>query len=521
MLRASKINYSYYDVDSLRIIKKNKEDEIATYLAFMDEPGYKEALAASRAELSFIQQALTEVSRGASEKKVEAIPAPVEQKSADVVYYNPMSRKVRAKPICSFTEAQKALMRKYIEEGEDVDDAATKPLINATIYDEMELDYNFDPALVITEGQISYTFQFLNDYYKQNHPYIDRNDTAGTPHPVFQKTPKLDFPCTKDDIIPCNTLLRALQLLLTKAERWEKGDKKEPSVPELKQPAEKRKYTVLTEKEIEILEVIYKCLPPSRQLMFNVIVRDGSEIMNKAVILPDGFVYDASVAEKQLKLITPKGKFPAVFEGSCPTHPAITFKVVKDERGHDIYSEIKPALYYDNVIKILQDNVAYFQRVVKVDGMKALSDPELSEDRDGAIFKLSKYLEKIEKTPFIETDDAKENENLVAIKNNQIKVIQAAIHALQFVDLAKFQAVTKECSKVPEKSYAAVKTKFNGINSGKGFFGKIYRAGAYLTGTIHGQIGVEMPTIVARVNALLERCEHNLKQQQNPGRKLN
>jgi hypothetical protein len=520
MLRPSKINYSYYDLESLRIIEKNIEDDIATYLALINEPGYKEALAASRAKLSSIQHAITEVSKAAPEKKMEVIPAPVEQKSANVVYYNPESRKVRAKPICSFTEAQKALMRRYIEEGEDLDDAATKPLINATIYDEIELDYNFDPALIITEGQISYTFQFLKDYYKKSHPYVDRDDTSGMPHPVFQKTPKLDFPCTKDDIIPCNTLLQAIQLLLAKAERWEKGDKREPSVPELKQPAVKRKYTVLTDQEVEILEIIYKCLPPSRQLMFNVIVRYDSEIMNKAVILPDGFVYDASVAEKQLKLMTSKGKFPAVFEGGCPSNPAITFKVVRDERGQDIYSEIKPALYYDNVIKILQDNVAYFQKVVKVEGMKVLSDTELSDERDGAIFKLSKYLEKIEHTPVIKTDDAKENENLVAIKANQIKVIQAAIHALQFLDVAEFEAVTKECSKVPEQSYAAVKTKFNGINSGKGFFDKIYRAGAYLTGTIHGQIGVEMPTIVARVNALLARCEKSLELSEQSKKKL-
>lgn len=531
--QAPKVNYSYYDLSSLLIIERDIKNDIATYQYLISEPGVKEILAESEAKLAIVQRAiaapqvapLTSYRQPQSMREEKADPVATsllgaEQKSAAVVYYNPVSRKVRAQPICSFTQAQKDLMSEYIQNGDDLDDAATKPLIEATIWDEIMMDYNFDPGLVITEGQINSTFQFLNDYYKIPHPYVDRNDTTDKPHPVFQKTPTLDLPSTKDDVIPCNTLLRAIQLLLTKAERWKKGDKQEPVVPELKQPEVKRTYTSLTDEEVMTLEKIYKCLPPSRQLMFNVIVRDGNEIMNRAVILPDGFVYDASVAEKQLKLVSPKGKFPAIFEGCCPSNPSITFKVVRDEIGKDIYSEIKHALYYDKVIKLLKSNAASFQRAVVVEGMKQLNDTVLSEERDGAIFKLSKYLEKIEKTPVIDTGIEKENENLAVIKANQIKVIEAAIHALQFVDVKKFHEVTKQCSSVPEQSYAAVMTKFNGINSGKGFFGKIYRAGAYLTGTIHGQIGVEMPTIVGRVNALLQRCEKSLDLQQKSERRF-
>ncbi len=516
MFSTRKTNYAYYDIASLRIKEKNIKDNIETYKFLINEPGYKEELANSEAELSLIQQTIAQYQKNERkvEEKKEVIAKPQEQKPDAIIYYNPVNRKFSVQPIFRFTEAQKEIMIKYIEEGDDLDDAATKPLINATIYDEILMEYNFDPGLVVTEGQIN-SLKFLQDYYKIPHPYIDRNDPTNTPHPIFQKTPTLDLPSTKFDVIPCNTLLRAIQLLLAKAERWKNGDKHEPTVSELKQPKEKRKYTSLTEKEVAILEIIYKCLPPSRQLMFNVIVRDGDEIMNKAVILPDGFVYDASCAEKQLKQVSPLGKFPAIFEGRCPSNAAIPFKVVRDATGQDIYSEIKPALYYDNVIKILKNNAAYFQKVVDVE-MKPLNDEVLSTEREVMLFKLSKYLEKIETMPVMRTGNEEENVNLAIVKINQLKVINAAISALKSLDAKMFHDVTKECSSIPEQSYAAVKTKFNGINSGKGFFSKFYRVGAYLTGTIDGQIGVEMPTIVTRIKALLVCCQDSLELKQSP-----
>lgn len=482
------------------------QNQIMNAITRAEEKGSNVPAAVPHSSLSSRRQTLTE-------EKKEAAPlaaAMPEVSSGGIVYYNPTSRKVRAQPIYVFTEDEQKLMQDYFAKGDDLDDAAIKPLIEAAIMDGINLELNFFPASVIPEGLVDYSFKWLEEYFATPHPFFDSN---GKKHPTFQKAPTLDVPCTKDDVLPCNTLLRALKLFLEKAKKWEDGDKTEPAVPELKQLGEKRQYTALTQQEVEILETIYRHLSSSRQLMFNCIVRDHTnQIINKAVQLPDGYVYDESLVEKLLVCTSPPKKFPAIYEGHCPDNQEITFKVVRDESGKDLYSEIKPVAYYGRVVDLLKINAARFVNVVNAEDTKPLKNADLSHERDDMLLKLAGLLEKIEKTPLIKTANEQDNAKYLAIQKDQIAVIQAAIKALKHVDAKEFKDAIEHHS-----SFAAVKTKLSGFNEGKSTISKFYRGVAYAAKTIDKQVGVMMPTVVERVQDLLTRCENDLNPRQNLG----
>ena len=90
----------------------------------------------------------------------------------------------------------------------------------------------------------------------------------------------------KEDIIPCNTLIKAIQLLLLIIDQHEICS----------QPVEKNKF----DPSQEILsEAFYQKLPPKHQRLFDIICRDPmtNMIMKDPVFLPDGYAYDRSTAE--------------------------------------------------------------------------------------------------------------------------------------------------------------------------------------------------------------------------------
>jgi len=455
------------------------------------------------------------------EEKKEVAPAPAKpaKKSGELVYYNPISRPVPVKPIRTFKDAEKKVMTDYLEflkSSMDTVDRIVNPLIEATIWDELFEVYNFSPAFVIPEGLINTSLETLTAYFETQHPFVDRNDPTNKVHPIFQKTPTADLPCTIHDVIPCNTLLRAIEILLDKATKWKNKDNSEPDVPELKEPAEKRQYSLpgstgLTRADVDTLETIYRYLPASRQLMFNCIVRDlrTGQIMHKAVQLTDGEVLDESDAIKLLKQISPPGEFPAIYEGQCPSDPRIKFKVVKDENGVDLYSEMKPALYYNKVVELLKAHAAAFKEHVNVEQQATLRDPNLQRERGLMQVSSASLLnviaaKKMELQP--ETTQGvinKKDETIYKKLCAQENVVRAAINALNNANCTEFDTAVKA-----NPDYRGAVTKFGGIQTGNSMASRIYLWGAQKTGTIKGQeTGLILQMLVPNIQDLLHRCE--------------
>lgn len=106
-----------------------------------------------------------------------------------------------------------------------------------------------------------------------------------------------DISFTEADLIPCNTLIQAIQQLLVIIETEGKVG---PVIP-------KPKYATLEQKTdrqripqqlIPIIDKFYSAMPDKHKVLFDIVCRDPvcGHIMDDPVFLPDGFVYDRTIA---------------------------------------------------------------------------------------------------------------------------------------------------------------------------------------------------------------------------------
>jgi len=107
----------------------------------------------------------------------------------------------------------------------------------------------------------------------------------------------------KSDIIPCNSLIIAMQQLLTIID---KGDNVEAKSIENKflmtEQSNASADPVISDDMVALMEAHYKKLPNKHKLLFDAICRDPytHQIMVIAVLLPDGRFYDLKTAKAAL-----------------------------------------------------------------------------------------------------------------------------------------------------------------------------------------------------------------------------
>jgi hypothetical protein len=198
----------------------------------------------------------------------------------------------QAQALQSFSEEESEIMRTHYEKIP----AELKNLFDAALNDEcIKLDMITNPVFIRGDGHV-YDLETVKDMLER-----------GGKNPLDETK---QF--TKEDIIPCNPLIRAMQLLL------EIIHNKEIII----QPVETNHF-VPTSEFIKKIEAFYqRALPTKHQSLFDAICRDSytNMIMNDPVFLPDGYAYNRDTARLLLESVKPMESAP------CPRDESILFK---------------------------------------------------------------------------------------------------------------------------------------------------------------------------------------------------
>lgn len=207
-------------------------------------------------------------------------------------------RAYTAQPIRRFTAKEMDKINAHYNQLPD----ALKNLMKASISDEIiSLDLMKDPVFIRSEGQV-YDREELEQLFK-------KSQTARAPL-------NQDLIFTKNDIIPCNTLIQAMEKLLDII-NVDDEKKIKSTIPEkLSSLLESNKKRV-DDNLIKLIEAHYNNMPDKHKILFDIICRDPvtKMIMQDPVLLPDGYVYDSTTALTYIKY---QG-------GQCPLNSDITF----------------------------------------------------------------------------------------------------------------------------------------------------------------------------------------------------
>lgn len=205
------------------------------------------------------------------------------------------SKKVVAKPLRTFSVAE---MKKIHEHSLSLPEHL-RQLLEAVLEEGTTLEFTDNPHFIKGEGRIL-NLNTINDLLK---------DTPKAISPYH----RVEF--TRADVIPCNTLIQAMDLLLHVIDGadvvYHRLDSKLATL--LTDVSRKR----VKPEVVAMIEEIYSSMLPRHQKLFDIICRDAKtkKIMDDPVGLPDGFVYDRTTAEAHLRIL----------DGACPMNPEIKF----------------------------------------------------------------------------------------------------------------------------------------------------------------------------------------------------
>lgn len=196
-----------------------------------------------------------------------------------------------------FTDAEAKKMKDH---NQDLP-AHLQKLMDAALLEDISLELMSNPVFIRGEGRI-YDEKTVASWLKDKREALCPQNQA------------IKF--TKDDVIPCNSVIEAMEHLLAIIE----NKKIEPQIiknplsilPDNKAAVHPR----ISEKVVMIIEQIYSKLPDKHKLLFNTLCRDPitKKIMDDPVLLPDGYLYDKGTAVAYLKA-----------KGRCPRNNDIPF----------------------------------------------------------------------------------------------------------------------------------------------------------------------------------------------------
>lgn len=206
-------------------------------------------------------------------------------------------RSAEAKHTHTFTKADK---EKIVAHCETLP-PTLKNLAEAALSDDrFQLELAANPIFIKGDGEIYDAAVVEEQWLKREAKGI---------HPILHK------PFERKDIIPCRTLIRAVEILL------EIIDGKEITAQPVGEilasclkPAMRKRVPAHV---IALAENNYQSLENKHKRLFDIICRDPmtKEIMENPVLLPDGYVYDHSTAVAYLEYKN----------GECPMNPSISF----------------------------------------------------------------------------------------------------------------------------------------------------------------------------------------------------
>lgn len=196
-------------------------------------------------------------------------------------------------------------------------------LIDAVLSDDIiSLELIPNPIFIRREGKI-YDIKQIMELLK------DKEDAL---------TPYSRQSFNKSDVIPCNTLIQAMDHLLKVIQGKQLTPKNEFKLSSLnKQKMEVR--TLISVELITFIEKHYEQMTDKHKVLFDLICRDPitKQIMDDPVFLPDGYVYDRSTAVAYLGLKN----------GICPQNPKLSFKK----------EDITPCYFVIAVLEQLKQNI--------------------------------------------------------------------------------------------------------------------------------------------------------------------
>lgn len=207
-------------------------------------------------------------------------------------------------PLTIFSEDEKEIITKHY--------ATLPPELKILLDEALEdtsiaLDKMCNPVFLRREGQLydlSTVTDMLHNKMEANYPL--------NPSQKFKK----------EDIIPCNTLIRAMQIVLNIIHgQGASAPPVDANIQLGSQSARKR----IPAELITLIEGYYQVsLLPKHRVLFDAICRDPitNIIMDDPVYLPDGYAYDRSTAS----LLLESAKLYGEDQAECPRNENILFK---------------------------------------------------------------------------------------------------------------------------------------------------------------------------------------------------
>jgi hypothetical protein len=264
----------------------------------------------------------------------------------------------RAQPLRSFTDQE---MKKISEHHGKLEPNLQKLMDAAISDDQFTLEFIANPVFIPRDGHV-YDKKVLEDFLAA------KNGKANCP-----LNQEISFTAT--DITPCNTLIRATEQLLNIIETEGKiaPVKDKPKYATLEQKAQRKR---IPEILIPIIEKFYSQMEDKHKLLFDIVCRDpvSGQIMDDPVLLPDGHVYDRTIAMYLLKYE----------RGECRLDPAISFTE----------KDITPCHFVVKVLFQLKENIETAIKLQQQNAAPALSKEEALKLREK---ELSSTIEKLKK----------------------------------------------------------------------------------------------------------------------------
>lgn len=416
-------------------------------------------LADEVANLKAIKKMFPDVDTDAEIKKIEEKIKNNEKKLAE-------DDSISADPAISVVPATPAVLSKAvplrffskeevekIRERNESNSEHLKDILEAAIGDDkITLDLVDEPVFIRREG---YTLN-RKTIYEQ---ILKDADQAKC---FFTK----DITFTKEDIIPCNSLIRAMDLYLCIIDQkpYESPAAKEKKCTfVISEETGSEEKAVLSETDVKFITAMYQGLSKDYKALFDSICKDPltGKIMRKPVFLPDGYAYDASTAKAYLELMN----------GQCPLNSAIKFTA----------EDITPCYY---VIAVYEQLKQHASKVAKV----PLKEADQEKLRGELLQEIKDLLTEVEQ---------KKDKNDKQVNPDMSIVLKAAAQSLLFVKPELLQE-----AKAKNHDYDAVATFFAGKKNSTD--NSKYRNFAMFMGTTRGQVGDEVGKLVRRVEEALK-----------------
>lgn len=255
------------------------------------------------------------------EKELNRSPSTQAKLLAGVLRSAEIKDEKKATPYRVFAADEMKLINQHYEKIPE----ELKKLMDAALGEDINLLLAANPVFIRTEG-------FGHIYDRDTLMQLLKHGEAMCPHNQDKKY-------TEADIIPCNSLLKAMDHLLNIIKGAVFEDPKLEPALSVTDEIKAVKRARIPANVVDMIEAGYKKMLPHRKVLFNSICRDPitNIIMDDPVLLPDGYIYDRCTAMGYLKYNN----------GQCPLKPSIKF--TKDE--------IIPCLTVGKVLDQLRDNI--------------------------------------------------------------------------------------------------------------------------------------------------------------------